>query len=356
MKKNWINKQLTKILTVITAFLLILNIFYLFKDDLFKANTNFVEEAIHTNSIEPAKINTLIFDKIPLKLKSIKLLKGNSNKEFIGYNIKPQKNRFLPVSPFQSQFVSNLMEKKDLNTNLYSNEYKERYEEWSSLYESIDHVPKHIKEEYPNGFTREIKNPYSKRFKPASDLLLKRCKPVDGFDMPCGAPNGEGYYLAQIFGNSDHHMGEDWNGVGGGNSDLGDPVYAIADGAVYWSKINKGSWGNLVRLIHNVGTRNHPVYIESFYAHLDTVLVWEGQEVVRGQQIGTIGDAHGHFQAHLHLEIRKNINTPLGKAYTTDTVGFGYVEPLPYIETRRPSNYRPTIARKNRNFRSSSNY
>jgi hypothetical protein len=43
----------------------------------------------------------------------------------------------------------------------------------------------------------------------------------DGFDYPVGKPNGKGYYNAQKFGENTH-LGEDWNGVRGGNSDLGD--------------------------------------------------------------------------------------------------------------------------------------
>jgi len=42
---------------------------------------------------------------------------------------------------------------------------------------------------------------------------------ADGFDMPVGKPNGDGYYMSRGF--LSYHPGEDWNGVAGGNSDLG---------------------------------------------------------------------------------------------------------------------------------------
>ena len=45
---------------------------------------------------------------------------------------------------------------------------------------------------------------------------------ADGFDHPVGKPNAEGYYMARGF--LSYHPGEDWNGVKGGNSDLGAPV------------------------------------------------------------------------------------------------------------------------------------
>lgn len=49
------------------------------------------------------------------------------------------------------------------------------------------------------------------------------------FDYPVGKPPGNGYYIAQKF-QENAHLGEDWNAVTGGNTDLGDPIYAIANG------------------------------------------------------------------------------------------------------------------------------
>ena len=39
---------------------------------------------------------------------------------------------------------------------------------------------------------------------------------ADGFDMPVGKPDAEGYYMSRGF--LSYHPGEDWNGVAGGNS------------------------------------------------------------------------------------------------------------------------------------------
>lgn len=276
-----------------------------------------------------------IATKVPNKLIGIQPRFKNSVVEQ-PTKVKPLKEKYLPTNVVQTKFQSIVpVTQKSVDTSLYSKKYKKQLKAWQKKYGAMENVPDSIVKQYPKGFSFLITDNYSRRFVPASVALLNRCKPVDGFDMPVGAPNGKGYYIAQIFGNKDH-LGEDWNGHGGGNSDLGDPVYAIADGAVYWAKVNGGSWGNIVRLIHNIGTNDQPKYIESLYAHLDEILVTEGQEVIRGQEIGTIGDANGHYPAHLHLEIRKNINTPVGKAYTKDTIGFHYVKPLPFIEKRRP--------------------
>ena len=54
---------------------------------------------------------------------------------------------------------------------------------------------------------------------------------ANGFDFPVGKPDAKGYYNAQPFGKNTH-LGDDWNGLRGGDSDLGDPIYNIAHGKV----------------------------------------------------------------------------------------------------------------------------
>lgn len=149
----------------------------------------------------------------------------------------------------------------------------------------------------------------------------------DGFDFPVGAPDALGYYDAQPFGDNDH-LGNDWNGNGGGDSDLGDPVYAVAAGTVTEATDYAGGWGNVVRIIHPCGEA-----VESLYAHLDSIEVPSGAPVVRGQRIGTIGTAGGQYRAHLHFELRDRW-LPLGGGYATDDTG--YLDPTEYIRRHRP--------------------
>ena len=112
----------------------------------------------------------------------------------------------------------------------------------------------------------------------------------DGFDYPVGnsvvtaANDGDGYYLFQGFGTGGH-LGEDWNGEGGGNSDWGDPVYAVSNGTIVYAQNAGPGWGNIVIIEHLLpdGSR-----ILSFYAHLDEILRSQG-DVSKGQQIGTNG-------------------------------------------------------------------
>ncbi|WP_025664015.1 M23 family metallopeptidase [Aquimarina megaterium] len=144
------------------------------------------------------------------------------------------------------------------------------------------------------------------------------------FDYPIGKPNAEGYYNAQKF-RENNHLGDDWNGIGGGNTDLGDPIYAIANGHVTFAKDIKGGWGNVIRVIH----RYKGKYYESVYAHCDSILVKEGDFVKKGALIATIGNANGIYLAHLHLEIRDDIFMEIGGGYANDRSG--YLDPTKFI-------------------------
>jgi murein DD-endopeptidase MepM/ murein hydrolase activator NlpD len=149
------------------------------------------------------------------------------------------------------------------------------------------------------------------------------------FDFPVGAPNAKGYYRAQKFGEN-LHLGEDWNGMGGGNSDLGDPVYSIADGEVTFAEDIGLGWGNVVRITHPIDRRHQ---VEAIYAHFDELRVRKGDWVKRGQVIGTIGDCNGTYPAHLHFETRTEVGLPLGGGYSRDTTGF--CDPTEFINKHR---------------------
>lgn len=166
-----------------------------------------------------------------------------------------------------------------------------------------------------------VLNPYDSIFINSPEFV------ADQFDFPVGKPNAKGYYNAQKF-KKNNHLGDDWNGNGGGNTDLGDPIYSIANGYIVQALDEGGGWGNVIRIIHKMpdGT-----FVESLYAHCDTMLVKEGALVKRGAQIATIGNAHGNYYAHLHLELRTTIDMPLGGGYSSDTTGF--VDPTWFIKT-----------------------
>ncbi len=161
------------------------------------------------------------------------------------------------------------------------------------------------------------------------DTTATECEPgdsipkklADSFDYPVGPPDGKGYYKAQEHGEKNTsfnglHLGEDWNGVGGGNSDLGDTIYCIANGYVNYCEHAGPGWGNVIKITHYVQDKDSTPYaIESLYGHLDTMLVQKGQLITKGIPIGTIGNADGAYWAHLHLELRKGAVNPVGGGY-----------------------------------------
>jgi hypothetical protein len=154
---------------------------------------------------------------------------------------------------------------------------------------------------------------------------------ADGFDFPVGAPHGIGYYDAQPFG-LNHHLGSDWNGDGGGATDLGDPVTAAAAGLVAYSGDAGIGWGNVVVVTHLLGPDE---VVETLYGHLDRKSVRVGQRVARGALLGTIGDAHGRYVPHLHFELRTTPGLGVGGGYAASTDG--WADPTAFILAHRPS-------------------
>lgn len=134
---------------------------------------------------------------------------------------------------------------------------------------------------------------------------------ADGFDFPVGKPNADGYYKARgLRLRSPQHYGEDWNGRSGGDSDLGAPVYAVADGIVTFAHNVRQGWGNVVltRHAYRDPSSGQVKFCDTLNGHLNQIMVKVGQPIKRGQQLGTIGTNFGMYPAHLHFEIRHNIS------------------------------------------------
>ncbi|GMR05971.1 MAG: amidase activator ActS [Gammaproteobacteria bacterium] len=79
---------------------------------------------------------------------------------------------------------------------------------------------------------------------------------------------------------------------------FGDAVFATADGQVVYAGSGLRGYGRLIILKHN------KTYL-SAYAHNDSILVAEGQNIRAGKKIGRMG-SNGKGRAILHFEIRKN--------------------------------------------------
>lgn len=156
---------------------------------------------------------------------------------------------------------------------------------------------------------------------------------ADGFDFPVAPPDAEGYYKYRGF-RPNGHLGDDWNGLKGGNSDLGDPVYAIGHGIVVYARDARMGWGNVVIIRHAYWENNRVQAVDSLYAHLDAIKVRQGQLVRRNQIVGTIGTNRGMYVAHLHLEIRKNLMIGINRSAFSR--GFeNYHDPTKFILARR---------------------
>lgn len=144
---------------------------------------------------------------------------------------------------------------------------------------------------------------------------------ANSFRIPVGNPPAVGYYDAQPF-TKNNHLGEDWNGNGGGNTDLGDTVYACANGYVKFAEDVYSGWGKVVRILHQLPNGKQFKEIESIYAHLDTFWVKPNTYVKINDPIGTIGNAHGIYWAHLHFELRSDVTMELGGGYSPNITGF----------------------------------
>lgn len=174
--------------------------------------------------------------------------------------------------------------------------------------------------------------PIAPAFDLASPLDLAALPSVTRFDFPIGSEHGALAYNAQPF-TENRHLGDDLNGIGGENSDLGDPVYAVADGRVIWAAEGGPGWGKIVILLHALGEDGARRYVQSYYAHLQTIIVEAHQEVRRGEQIATVGNAEGRYWAHLHFEMRDFITPFIGPGYREETRG--WLNPTEFIQSHR---------------------
>lgn len=120
------------------------------------------------------------------------------------------------------------------------------------------------------------------------------------------------FVLTSPFGNrtspftrtADFHKGLDLS------APIGTPIYATADGVVTFAgrypisqSVNWWRFGNVV-------TIKHADRFITIYAHCDTVKVKAGQQVKQGEVIATVGNTGWSTNAHLHYEVRTDMQQP----------------------------------------------
>ena len=83
------------------------------------------------------------------------------------------------------------------------------------------------------------------------------------------------------------------------SASVGTEVYATGNGKVVEAGRNQGGYGNEIVIDHGYSYR-------TVYAHLSRIFVRPGQQVLRGQVIGYVGNTGKSTSPHLHYEVRKN--------------------------------------------------
>lgn len=115
-------------------------------------------------------------------------------------------------------------------------------------------------------------------------------------------------YGSTNFGDRSVHTGVDLGASHGAY------VRAAGPGEVVWAGygLYRGQYdptdpyGLAVAIRHDFGYRGQMLY--TVYAHMDTILVWDGQRVGTGDVLGTVGNT-GHAEGHhLHFEVRLGEN------------------------------------------------
>jgi len=172
------------------------------------------------------------------------------------------------------------------------------------------------------------------------------CQPMEYTGLP-NTGNWAGYEYLQWTGDV-FHPGIDYN-WGAGEQDKGKPIFAIANGIVEktikWDGKTKG-FGNHILIKHILGfdyelngrqfKKGDILY--SHYCHLDTIDCKEGQEVSKGDKIGTCGGSGG-WPSHLHIELRKALGYdfwPIG--YTAEWIKERYFDVYQFVEDNKGDN------------------
>jgi murein DD-endopeptidase MepM/ murein hydrolase activator NlpD len=102
-----------------------------------------------------------------------------------------------------------------------------------------------------------------------------------------------GYRNDPFTGKRTAHHGIDMAGP------VGLPIHCTGDGVVTFAQLNRHGYGKEVVIDHGYGYTTR-------YAHLQDIHVKVGQELKRGEVIGSLGNTGRSTGPHLHYEIRKD--------------------------------------------------
>jgi murein DD-endopeptidase MepM/ murein hydrolase activator NlpD len=114
--------------------------------------------------------------------------------------------------------------------------------------------------------------------------------------VPADWPYGSGSFVWPVYGWLSQSYRYDHRAIDVA-ANLGTPVTAADRGVVVRAGWNDQGYGRFVVIDHQID------YV-TLYAHLDRILVQEGDIVGQGQVIGTVGSTGNSTGPHLHFEIR----------------------------------------------------
>jgi murein DD-endopeptidase MepM/ murein hydrolase activator NlpD len=130
--------------------------------------------------------------------------------------------------------------------------------------------------------------------------------PIAAFDIDAAFSN---YGYGDVFFENVVHTGIDIPG------DIGTPILAAGAGKVIYAgkgiyrggeNVYDDPYGKAIVIQHSFSYQGEPLY--TLYAHLDEILVVEGQEIKAGDQIGEMGKTGKTTGPHLHFEVRVGKN------------------------------------------------
>lgn len=144
-------------------------------------------------------------------------------------------------------------------------------------------------------------------------------------DQPFKWYNAQGFGVKTSYG---YHEGDDYNLKTGGNSDLGQPLFAIADGVVtsVHSHTTKPTFGNHIHIKHDGAWGT----VWCHFAHCQKIFVKEGDSVREGQIIAYLGNS-GTDSAHLHWSMKLQPTGIDGIAKTKEDLA-KWTNPTEFVE------------------------
>jgi murein DD-endopeptidase MepM/ murein hydrolase activator NlpD len=121
---------------------------------------------------------------------------------------------------------------------------------------------------------------------------------------PTGTNAQIGYYLAPLSRYTETQGIHGYNAVDLA-APFGTPIMASASGDIIVAKQGgwNGGYGSYVVISHDNGS-------QTLYSHMSKVAVYDGEHVVQGQVIGSVGQTGKATGPHVHFEIRNGIRNP----------------------------------------------